>query len=118
MISEFDHELHSRPSGRHRLRPPRPELVRSSEVSKPGYRLDGSDIGRIVTFVPLRWIDTAMTGELRQIHMSADEIQIAVLQTAQQKGAYPMFESSGMDDAPHFVDYAIGWEAEVTVRDS
>lgn len=58
-----------------------------------------------------------MTGELRQIRMSADTIRIAVLHTDHQRGAYPMFESSGMDDAPHFVHYEIDWDADVDVRD-
>ncbi|MCJ0894400.1 MULTISPECIES: hypothetical protein [unclassified Rhodococcus (in: high G+C Gram-positive bacteria)] len=49
-----------------------------------------------MTFVPLRWSGSEMTGELRQIHISADRIHIAVLQTDQQKGAYPAFESSGI----------------------
>lgn len=97
--------------GRHRLET-EPQIE-----SKPAHRLHGGDIGCQVTFVPLRWSGTEMTGELRQIHMTADRIHIAVLQTDQQKGAYPAFESSGMDDAPHFVDYEIDWDVSVDVRD-
>ena len=97
--------------GRHRL------LTEPQSETKPAHRLHGGDIGCQVTFMPLRWTDTAMTGELRQIRMSADEIHIAVLQTDQQKGAYPMFESSSMDDAPYFVDYEIDWDGDVDVCD-
>jgi hypothetical protein len=97
--------------GRHRLRT-EPHIE-----SKPAHRLHGGDIGCQVTFVPLRWTDTAMAGELRQIHISADRIHIAVLRTDQQKGAYPTFECSGMDDAPHFVDYEIDWDVDVDVAD-
>lgn len=97
--------------GRHRLET-EPQIE-----TKPAHRLHGGDIGCQVTFVPLRWIDTATTGELRQIHISADRIHISVLQTDQQKGAYPTFESSGMDDAPHFVDYEIDWDVSVDVAD-
>jgi hypothetical protein len=97
--------------GRHRLRT-EPQIE-----SKPAHRLHGGDIGCQVTFVPLRWSGSEMTGELRQIHISADRIHIAVLQTNQQKGAYPTFESSGMDDAPHFVDYEIDWDVGVDVAD-
>ncbi|OZD68927.1 hypothetical protein CH298_26920 [Rhodococcoides fascians] len=97
--------------GRHRL------LTEPQIETKPAHRLHGGDIGGQVRFVPLRWTDTAITGELRQIRMSADEIHIAVLQTDQQKGAYPVFESSGMDDAPYFVDYEIDWGVSVDVCD-
>lgn len=108
--------------GRHRLaRPPRRPRTGDSDgdalsVDKPGYLLHIGDLGASITFTPLLW-NEEMTGELRQIHATADRLRIVVAQTETQKGLYPRYSPTGDPDAPYLADYDIDFDDDVTVRD-